>query len=275
MLDTTTTEALAAARTNAASRTTYPADTGPADPDQAAREAIAEIAPFAPSAGVAAALLNAAAVQPVPLNRDSLEPTGEPLQTLAAVHDHWRANHADGVGIRAGAHANGSATFAVHGTLATLRGWLADIGTQLDERRNEYGSVVSTSRSYRPVSRFVQIGWSAAPARPQTVTAFGAELVGLQHGLRNNRGDIERALAGQAWLAWTVALDEAHRRLVVRSRRLADGLRVLGEGETIPWHVRAANGAVLSGTNLPLADAGEPLSPWLADAVGVQWKTVR
>jgi hypothetical protein len=102
-------------------------DETPPDPDAAARESIRAFAPMAPSVNVAAALLIAADVRPVPVDRETLEPTGAPLLDLAAVDAHWRANYTDGVGVRAGVQPKGSTVFALRGTNAALRDWLAEV----------------------------------------------------------------------------------------------------------------------------------------------------
>jgi hypothetical protein len=182
---------------------TYHDDT-PTDPEVLVRESIRGLEAVAPSAPVAAALLGSAAVRPVPLDRETLEPTADPLPTLATVEAHWRTNLSDGVGVRAGVQSNGATIFALRGTLAALRRWLADVGTEPDEIRNEHGNVVSSSRTYRPVTPFVQIGWSPPPIRAHSVTSFGAGLVDSLRDMRSDRSDNKRALAATAWLAWTV-----------------------------------------------------------------------
>jgi hypothetical protein len=59
--------------------------------------------------------------------------------------------------------------------------------------------------------------------------------------------------------------------LVVRSHRLGNGIEVVGEGDVIPWHVRRPDGWVCTALNMPIA-SDQPLSPWLAHAVGAKWK---
>jgi hypothetical protein len=169
------------------------------------------------------------------------------------VEAHWRRELVDGVGVRAGVQPNGSTTFALRGTLARLRDWLAEVGTEAQEKVNEYGSVVSASRTYRPVTPFVQVGWAPPPAQPgRSVVSFGAELLDSTRQLPGRKADTERALAATAWLAWTVAAvwtvapdptaPPTARRLVVRSHKLDKGIDVVGEGEVIPWHVKRGNG---------------------------------
>jgi hypothetical protein len=277
--DSSTTAALSDARRNAMVRGGYQ-DTSPPDPDALTRESIRALEPVAPSAGVAAALLSVTAAHPVPLDRESLEPTGEPLTSLVAVDAHWRVNLTDGVGVRAGTHSNGSTTFALRGTLAALRGWLTEVGTEVNEVRGEHDQVISSSRTYRPTIPFVQIGWTAPPSSGvRAITSFGAGLIEAEKQLRSNADDQERALAATAWLAWTAAAvwtvaPDSQRRLVVRSHRIAKGVDVVGEGEVIPWHVRRGNGWTCAAPNVPIA-GDAPLSPWLADAVGGTWKAVR
>jgi hypothetical protein len=257
-------------------------DDSPPDPDATARDSIQAFAAMAPSVGVAAGLLSVAGVRPVPVDRETLEPTSAPLPDLAAVESHWRANYTDGVGVRAGVQANGSTVFAIRGTGAALRDWLAEVGTEADERVNEYGSIVHSSRTYRRVTRFTRIGWTSPPTPPgRSIVSFGAALVDGVRPMRSDHSDNERALGAVAWLAWTVAAawavppDDRQRRLVVRSRRIDNGVEVVGDGDLIPWHVRRGNGWTCAAANLPIADDGEPLSPWLAEAVGATWKAVR
>ncbi len=106
--------ALADAHRDAMARSRWP-DDRPPDPDDAARESIAELATVAPSAQVAAALLHVCGIRPIPLHRESLAATSEPLTTLGGVDAHWRVNFADGVGVRAGAQPGGATIFAVRG----------------------------------------------------------------------------------------------------------------------------------------------------------------
>ncbi len=57
-----------------------------------------------------------------------------------------------------------------------------------------------------------------------------------------------------------------------RSRRLAAGVEVLGDGALPPWHVRRPDGWVLSAARVPLSmPGGEP--GWLLDALGVEWSS--
>ena len=111
------------------------------------------------------------------------------LPDLAAVESHWRTHHTDGVGVTAGVQTNGSTIFAVKGTMAALRGWLADAGTEVVERHNEYGALVSSSRTYRPTTPFVQISWTPPPARPRSVVSYGAGLVDSLKDMRSDRAD--------------------------------------------------------------------------------------
>ena len=66
-----------------------------------------------------------------------LQLTGDELPRLAAAEAHWRANRTDGVGVRARVQPNGSTVFGLRGTLSALRSWLADVGTEASEIRNE------------------------------------------------------------------------------------------------------------------------------------------
>jgi hypothetical protein len=102
--------------------------------------------------------------------------------------------------------------------------------------------------------------------------------------MRSDHGDREHALAATAWPAWTVAAvwtvaptpGQAGKaeRLVVRSHKRGRGVEVIGEGAPIPWHVRRGDGWTCAASNVPMVE-DEPLSPWLAEAVGASWKAVR
>jgi hypothetical protein len=235
---------------------------------------------MAPSVSTAAALLSTASVQPVPLDRESLQATAEPLTTLVEVEAHWRRDLADGVGVCAGTQLNGSTVFAVRGELHALRRWLADVGTEVDEIVNENGQTVSSRRTYRAVSRFVQVGWSSPPTRARSVTSFGADILDGRRQLPGDAALNERALAASGWMVWTAAAawsvpGENGRRLEVRSHKLGkSGVEVVGDGDIIPWHVRDSRGWTLAAGNMPIDD-GEPISPWLVEAVGGSWKAVR
>ena len=269
MHDTATATALAEARAVALASHSYH-DTSPVDPDVELRESIRALAPIAPSVGTASSLWNIAAIQPVPLDPASLEPTGEPLADLAAVRDHWRSRPLDGVGLRAGLQANGATTFAVSGTVAGIRDWLAKFGAESHRIVNEYGSVVSSKPSYRATTRYVQIGWVPPPSSgARTVVASGPGLLTAHKQLRTGRGENERALESTAWMVWSVIPGEGQ-RLVVKSRRIAKGVEVVGEGALIPWHVRRSDGWTCSAGNMPIA-GDEPLSAWLSAAVGATW----
>jgi len=272
-----TATALADAHRDALARAMWP-DTGPPDPDAAVRESIAALAPVAPSAQTAAALLYVCGIRPVPLHRESLNATAEPLATLAEVDAHWRVNLADGVGVRAGAQLSGSTVFAVRGPVHALRGWLADAGTMPNDVVNERGVMVSSGRTYRPTSRFSRVSWSSPPARPRSIVTFGADILDGNRQLPGDKAEEQKALAADGWLVWCAAVawsvpGERGRRLEVASRKLGKGVEVVGEGAVIPWHVRDRRGWTLSADNLPIDD-GEPLSPWIVDAVRGSWKPV-
>jgi len=268
MYDTTTARVLAEARAVALASSSYH-DTSPVDPDVALREDIAALAGHAPSAGTAGSLLNIAATQPVPLDPESMEPTAKPLTDLAAVRDHYRSHPLDGAGVRAGVQSNGGTVFAVHGTLAALRAWLAEFGAETHQIISEYGNVLSAKRSYSAVTPYVQVSWTPPPSSgARTITASGAGLLTAHEQLRTGRGENERALGSTAWLVWTVAPEQ--RRLVVRSRKLGKGVDVVGSPGVIPWYLRRGDGWTCSASGMPIA-GDVPISPWLAAAVGATW----
>lgn len=268
------TQVLADAWRAAQVATSY-ADTGPADPEAATREAIRSLEPVAPSVGTAGALLTVASVPPVPVDRESLEPTADPLTSLAAVEQHYRARYTDGAGVRAGVQSNGSTIFAVHGSLGALRQFRAEVGTEQVEKVDERGRVTGADRSYRPTSPFVTIRWSPPAALgAQTVSASGLDVDRMHHHLRSNRRDTAEALEAPAWLAWTAAPDAEGKSLVVKSHKLGGGIEVVGAGGVVPWHVVRGNGWTAAAQNMPIPDT-EPISPWLVAAVGGSWKAAR
>lgn len=233
-------QVLAEAGRDAMARGFWP-DDGPPDPDVAVRASIAAIEPVAPSVQTAAALLQVASVRPVPLDRESLEATAAPLMTLAEVESHWRTNLADGVGIRAGTQLNGSRIFAVRGPVHALRTWLADAGTDADDTIDEHGRTIASHRTYRQVSRFAQVGWTAPPSRPRSIVSYGADILDGRRQLPGDHAEKERALTAAGWLVWTAGMawsvpGEQGRRLEVHSRRLGKtGVEVVGDGAIIPW----------------------------------------
>ena len=266
--------ALADARSAAMTPALHP-DTSPPDPDAGVRDVIPGLAPVAPSVGVAAALLNVCAIELVPVDRESLAATAAPLTTLSAVEAHYRTHLADGVAVQAGAQRNGTTVFALRGTVAALREWLADVGAEDVTFVNEYGTA-STSRTYRAVSPFVEVAWSPPPRPARSVVVFGAgQMVESASHITSDRADREAALAANGWLCWTAgtvwtaAPDRGH-RLVVKSRKLSHGVSVIGDGELVPWHVRRPDGWTCTAPNMPLA-SDQPLSGWLVDAIGGKW----
>jgi|tagenome__1003787_1003787.scaffolds.fasta_scaffold20001172_2 hypothetical protein len=61
------------------------------------------------------------------------------------------------------------------------------------------------------------------------------------------------------------------RRLTVRSRDLGNGVQVLGDKATIPWHVTGPSGWHLV-TSRPVPIASDTTVPqWLLDLVGAKW----
>jgi len=271
---------LAEAHADAMARSAFH-DDSPPDPDAPHREAIDGIAAMAPSVKTAASLLNAAAVRPVPLDRESMEATGEPLATLSEVAEHWRRSPADGCGLRAGVQVNGSSVFAIRGTVNRLRDWMADVGAETRDLVNEYGSVTSSTRTYLPVTPFATVRWAPPPAAPaRSIVSFGAALLDGGRQLPGDKANDARALDSIGWLTWTVACvwtapaSSSGKRLQVRSHSIAKGVEMVGEGGLVPWHIRRGNGWVCSGANLPIA-SDIALSPWLAAAIGGKWRAVR
>jgi len=260
--------ALADAYAHAMSRPPMP-DTSPPDPDAAVRETIAALAAVAPSAGTAAGLLNVAAVHPVPLDPDSLTPTGEPLTSLTEVCEHWRARPADAVGVRAGVQPTGACLVGVIGYPSALRTWIGAVGTETFERRNEYGSVVHTERSYRPGPAPIPVRWAAPPTRVRSVVASGSVLLNLDQQMRRaaHGGGEEQH---RAWMVWVLA-PQPGRQLAVRSRRLPDGVAVTAD--VIPWHARRADGWTLSAPNLPITPDA-PAPAWLLEAIRATTKEI-
>ncbi len=100
----------------------------PVDPDVGAREQIAELARRgAQSANVASCLLSVGNLPAVPLDPDLVAPSADPITTLSGIAEHWTANPTDGVGVPTGSLPDGRCLFALRGTPAALRGWLAEV----------------------------------------------------------------------------------------------------------------------------------------------------
>ncbi len=120
--------------------------------------------------------------------------------------------------------------------------------------------------------------------RARSVVSFGADLDSAHRHLVGDRDRQAAAAEVTGWLVWTAGCvftvapqpgDEpgVRRQLRVKTKKLQHGVDVVAD-EPIPWHAIRPDGWVCTASNAPIA-ADEPLSPWLVDALGAKWVTVR
>ena len=96
----------------------------------------------------------------------------------------------------------------------------------------------------------VVVSWRPPPApRTRTVAALGQ--AALQRAFGDLSAGVNRELASRpVMVAWSVAVAwstpaEPGRQLVLKSRRLAPGVRLVAHG-LLPWYVAQADGRTLS-----------------------------
>ncbi len=92
-----------------------------------------------------------------------------------------------------------------------------------------------------------------------------------------------------AFLAWSVSAvwsvppsfdagepvpGQGLRQLRVPSKKLGNGVAVVGEGSVIPWHVSRADGWSLTASGPP-REGDEEMPGWLVDSIGASWRAVR
>jgi len=240
------------------------------DPDAGVRQDLATLAQVAPAAGTAAGLLSAAAAAPVGIDPDTLDPTSEPLTTLQAVHEHFISRRHDGVGLLAGPMPTGSTLFAVVGRPLVLRDWMRAVATETHEQTTDDGRVIRATIAYRAGPQPIAVRWSAPTVRARSYVAQGAALRTIDAELR--RGAQDAKDAQDAYLVWAAPPHADGRRLVVRTRRLADGVTVLGNGEPVPWHVARSSGWTLTATGAPIPVETTTTPGWLTEAIRATWK---
>ncbi len=258
----------------------------PADPDASAREEVRALAAFAPSAGVAAAMLG----RVVPIDRTSLEPSGERLVSYADVLSHFRANAADGAALLAGKQPDGSVLVAVRAdTPETYREWLNSVALERIERRdddNDPDRVTSVHSSYRDIGRHSRLSWAPPPLRARSVTAFGMALIREVSTAVNQPR--QQTLAG-AWSTWALGLVfctpgipdgsqtyplpdgqsvsvPRYQRLTFKDHRLGRGVDLVASGP-VPAHVVREDAWTFSVSITPHA---HEMPGWLIAALGGQ-----
>ncbi len=273
-------EAAAVARSAGSMRTGLPPE--PADREALLREEVQALQAFAPSLGVAAALVGFG-FPVVPVDRDALTAVGrEPLRDLAAVLAHWSSSRADGVAVLAGAQPNGDVLLCVRTTRTAWTEWLREHAVERLSFPDDDGREVVRENG-RPLGAPVAVRWSPPPPRPRTIAARG--LAAIVREFDAAVLDPARAADRQPLLVtwnvaavWsvmpTVGASAVHggvRSLPrFKSRKLAPGVELLANGEPLPWHVARADGWTVAGARVPVAMA-EGLPPWLFDAFGGRW----
>ncbi len=64
------------------------------------------------------------------------------------------------------------------------------------------------------------------------------------------------------------------RQLQVPSKKLGNGVAVVGQDGVIPWSVHRSDGWTLTATGPP-REGDEAMPEWLVDSIGASWRAVR
>lgn len=241
--------------------------------EQTARERLQRLGQrgqgIAPSAAAAEALIAGGGCRwPVPLDPDTLRPTGGPFKSYAECLQHWMGAPGDGVGVELGSQPGGGFMVAVR---AAPHDWLAwrkvHASTTYDRGGEDGGPGISVE------PRFLGYPSTASWAPPATGVRQGAVVTGAAALLSEADSFIfgaARQTAGKVgWLAWAVGTAwqvpaPAGKVMAFTDRRLDHGVEVVTSGP-LPVHVRRPDGWALSLDNLPVV---AEMPSWLADELG-------
>lgn len=254
----TTNQVVAEASALARQAATYNGDQAP-PPDVIRREQIARLAGFAPSAGIAGALVSLGFTI-VPIELPSLAASrSEIREDLGAVLEHYSRHPGDGVALRGGTQRSGETIAGLRfADAATYSVWLREYAMTTETWRDDNG-ITQERHLPKPFGDPARTSWSPPPARPGTIAAFGLGALAQAH---SSRLDPMRAAQREpVTVVWAIPAPTDGRQLTIRSRKLAQGVEVLGEGALLPWHVVRPSGWTLTATKQPIA--GEALPDWL------------
>ncbi len=231
----------------------------PLPPDVIRREQIARLAGFAPSAGIAEALVSLGYTV-VPIELPSLTASSPEIhEDLGAVLEHYSRHPGNGVALRGGVQRDGSVLAALRfADTPTYAVWLREHAMTTETWRDDNGTTQDRHLP-RPFGDPARTYWSPPPARPDTIAAFGLGALAQAH---SSRLDPMRAAQREpVTVVWAIPAPTDGRQLTIRSRKLTQGVEVLGEGALLPWHVVRPSGWTLTATKQPIA--GEALPDWL------------
>jgi hypothetical protein len=255
----TTNQVVAEASALARQAATWNGDQAP-PPDAIRREQIARLAGFAPSAGIAEALVSLGFTI-VPIELPNLTASSPEIrEDLGAVLEHYSRHPGDGVALRAGTQRNGSTLGALQFADApTYAVWLREHAMTTETWRDDTGATQERHLP-RPFGDPARTSWSPPPARPGTIAAFGLSALAQAH---SSRLDPMRAAQREpVTVVWAIPAPSDGRHPTIRSRKLTQGVEVLGEGALLPWHVVRPSGWTLTATKQPVAP-DQPLPDWL------------
>jgi len=261
--------AIADARTRQLVANTYHSNP-PVDPDAEGRAALRDLARVSMGAAVADALMATTTCSVVPLDRDTLTPTGEPFTWYDGILAHYENRYADGVGLLLGAQRDGGTLVALRAPQAAFNAWMADVGVERRTVDNGEG-VVRVDASYRPCPDFVRIHWSppSVSARVTPVAVGRAAIMAEGEKVRTDRAGV----AEVGWVCWSVGaawsvVSQPGRRLTFTNKKLTHGVEVIAAG-VLPMAATRRDGWSLTSTGTPRSV--DELPEWLVAALGGRW----
>lgn len=238
-----------------------------------AREALADLAVFSPGSQTADALMAVRACYPVPVDRDTLIPTGKPLTSFDAILEHYSARHVDGVALPLGRQPDGSTLVAIRATAAAWNAWLAEFCVERREVDNGEDET-RMDASYRDIGRHTRVHWSPRPVmtRMTPVVVGRAALMAEGEKVRTDRSGKDQI----GWVAWSIGAawavpPDAGKRLAFTARKLGHGVELLSDGELLPMCSVRREGWTLSCTGVPVTLDPNEMPLWLVEAFGGKW----
>jgi len=218
------------------------------DPDAGARQHLQSLARMNPAIGTAEGLLATTTIPVVPVDRDTLTPSGEPFRGFSDAVQHYQARPHDGAALALGPQRDGSTLVAVRATAAAWSAWLAEHGTETRQILSDEGHVESESRSYLDPGRHTKVHWSppGVAARTTAVVVGRAALMVEGEKVRADRAGVGETgwVAWSIGAAWSVAGKDGM-RLSFKDRPLDHGVVLVASG-VLPMAAHRADGWTLS-----------------------------
>ena len=228
-------------------------------PEALAQERLAGLAASCPAAGVAAAVVAVNGWPVQPLDPDTLDPSGAPLDTAGEVWAHFRHRRDDAVGLALGQMPGGVTLVAQYATARAWQQWQKVAGAEVHRRVDDYGNAVEVA-SPLPMPRAVSLTWQppAASLRSSGVHVGSAAIEAAGRALGPDATPAE-----PGWLLYAVDPVDG-RPVIFRNRKAKHDVSVVASG-TVPLCARRADGATLVASGTPYADA---MPEWLVAALG-------